>query len=92
MAWNQSANQYLVVWGDARNTLTRGSDIYGRRVSARGTPVGTGFRISGPNATSSESNAEVVWNSNANQYLVVWSDPRGPSTRGYDIYGQRVGG
>ena len=33
VAWNQTANQYLVVWQDGRNHSTRGCDIYGRRVT-----------------------------------------------------------
>ena len=33
VAWNFNANQYLVVWKDGRNALSRDTDIYGRRLS-----------------------------------------------------------
>jgi hypothetical protein len=36
VAWNGSADEYLVVWWDERNEGTSGSDIYGRRVGAGG--------------------------------------------------------
>jgi hypothetical protein len=88
VAWNQTANEYLVVWEDDRNLSTRGWDIYGRRVRANGIPVGTDFRISGPNATGGEHDPAVVWNQTANEYLVVWGDDRTPTRR--CIYGQRV--
>lgn len=91
VAWNQTANEYLVVWSDERNNSTRGYDVYGRRVSAAGVPVGADFRISGPGATDYESDPAVAWSQMTNQYLVVWSDGRSGAARGLDIYGQRVG-
>jgi hypothetical protein len=89
-AWNATANEYLVVWMDRRNQATRGSDIYGQRLSAAGEHLGNNFRISGPAATSNEFDAAVVWNATANEYLVVWADQRNNAARGYDIVGQRV--
>ncbi len=91
VAWNQAANEYLVVWQDERNYLTRGSDIYGRRVSAGGAAIGGDFRISGDNATSLEGVPAVAWNQAASEYLVVWTDGRNYSTRASDVYGRRVG-
>jgi hypothetical protein len=90
VAWNGSGNEFLVVWSDGRNSSTRGSDIYGRRVSAAGSAVGPDFRISGPAAIDVESNPAVAWNATANEYLVVWDDNRNSSTRSLDIYGRRV--
>jgi len=90
LAYNPAANQYLVVWMDERNFDTRNRDIYGRRVSAKGEPVGGDFRISGNKATGNEWNAAVSYNSTANRYLVVWADERNRTARGDDIYGRVV--
>jgi hypothetical protein len=89
IAFNSDAGEYLVVWDDGRNEATRGSDIYGRRVSAAGVVLGSDFRISGPGATGDDESVAVVWNANANEYFVVWSDHRSGG-RGFDIYGRRV--
>ncbi|MCU0281757.1 MAG: hypothetical protein MUE66_08060 [Acidimicrobiia bacterium] len=91
VAWNPTTNEYLVVWEDERAAATSGSDIYGRRVSAYGRPLGDDICISGPNATSSEFTPAIAWNQAAKRYLVVWSDSRSWATRGHDIYGRLVG-
>jgi hypothetical protein len=90
VAWNGVANQYLVVWEDYRTFSTRGVDVYGRRVSATGVPVGVDFRVSGPDATSDDWTPGVAWNATADQYLVVWRDDRNSSIPDFDIYGRRV--
>jgi hypothetical protein len=90
VAWNEATGEYLVVWEDTRNLATRGRDIYGQRVSAGGARVGSEFRISDTAATSDEVDPAIAWNATDDQYLVVWSDHRNSTTRGYDIYGQRV--
>jgi len=90
VAYNSTNTQYLVVWTDTRNEGSRGTDIYGQLVSAEGTRIGGDFRISGPAATNNESDPVVAYNSINNEYLVVWVDWRNNSTRGSDIYGQRV--
>jgi hypothetical protein len=91
--FNPAGNEYLVVWTDWRNSGYRGSDIYGQRVTSDGRRVGPNFRISGKNATGDDYEPEIVYNSIANEYLVVWDDRRHPAwegTRGFDIYGQRI--
>ena len=90
VAWSETANEYLVVWEDFRNSSKRGADIYGRVVLADGSRPGADFRISGPGATSSDWSPGVAWN--GTDYLVVWQDFRDSGTRGSDIYGRRVGG
>ncbi len=55
-------------------------DIYGRRVSATGVPIGGDFRISGPGATADERAPAVAWNEIDNRYLVVWADRDNSST------------
>jgi len=92
VAYNSKANQYLVVWVDERNDAIRGVDIFGRRVSAKGEPVGGDFRVSGKEAISNEWNPAAVYNVNKDEYFVVWMDERDEGTRGWDIYGRRVTG
>src|SRR5512136_1653109 len=59
--------------------------------SPRAAPaVGAEFVISGAGATGADGNPAVVWNSTADQYLVVFEDSRRPS--GPEIYGQRFAG
>jgi hypothetical protein len=91
VAWNQTAGEYLVVWGDYRDDLTGGSDIYGRRVGTDGARLGADIRISGTNNASWEEKPAVAWNQVDNGYLVVWQDWRNVSTSGANIYGRRVG-
>jgi hypothetical protein len=91
VAWNDSEGEYLVVWQDHRNLAVGGPDIYARRVAADGARLGGDIRISPPDATAGEYAPSVAWNDSAGEYLVVWEDTRGPSSRGTDIYGQRVG-
>jgi hypothetical protein len=88
VVWNATANEFLVVWNDDRNSATRGVEIYGRRVGADGVPIGVGFRISA--SIAEEGDPAVAWNKTANEYLVVWVDGRNDATRGHEIYGRRV--
>jgi len=90
VAWNQTTGEYLVIWSDDRHPSTRGSDIYGQRVSAAGERLGPNFRISGGQATAADAEPAVAWNADANEYLVVWEDRRNQYTSGPDIFGQRV--
>jgi len=86
IAWDGS--ETLVVWSDGRNDADRGTDVYGRRVSADGAPQGADFRISGTNAVADEYNPAVAWNGTG--YLVVWEDSRDDAARGVDVRGRRV--
>jgi len=92
VAYNPTNGRYFVAWKDARNGATRGSDIYGQLIKATGKLAGGDFRISGPAATNREWDPAVDYNPTGNQYLVVWSDERNYSTRGWDIHGQRING
>ncbi len=78
-AYNSANTEFLVVWEDARNG---GWDIYGQRVDADGTMLGTNFAIA---ATEEfEQDAAIAYNSGAaNEYLVTWQSAS-------KIYGQRV--
>ncbi|MCU0599777.1 MAG: hypothetical protein MUE70_11050 [Desulfobacterales bacterium] len=82
VAYNSSANQYLVAWHDNRNG---NADIYGQRVNANGSLSGGNFVIC--DAANTQDSPSVAYNSSANQYLVAWKDHRNGNA---DIYGQRV--
>lgn len=88
VVWNATTNQFLVVWEDGRNQATRGTDVFGRRVSTGGVPVGVDFRIG--SGLADESSPAVAWNATTHQFLVVWEDSRAIATRGLDVYGRRV--
>jgi hypothetical protein len=82
LAYNSQNNLYLVVWQDNRYGNW---DIYGRRVLPTGRLHGD-FRISF--SAGSEQIPAMAYNSQDNEYLVVWQDMRNGDE---DIYGQRVG-
>lgn len=88
VAYNSSESQYLVVWFDDRGIATSGLDIYGQLLDADGNRIGEDFAIS--TADRNQINPKVVYNSQANEYLVVWDDERNIDSSGWDIYGQRV--
>lgn len=88
VAWNQTDNQFLVVWTDYRDEFKWGSDIFGRLLEGDGTPLGPDFRIS--SGGSSETYPAVAWNKRKNEYLVVWQDSRNSGFHGADIYGHRL--
>jgi len=103
VAYNSTANQYLVVWLGDDNTaplVHEEYEIYGQRVDgATGAEIGTDFRLSdmGPdgNAAYDAGVPAVVYNSTADEYLVVWDgdDNTAPLVDGeYEIFGQRVDG
>ena len=87
VAYNSTANEYLVVWREAKDVNAVNNNIYGRRVSSSGTLLGSEITIS--TAAERESNPAVAFNSTSNEYLVVWTDQR---DAGQDIYGRRVSG
>jgi hypothetical protein len=86
VAHNPVNNQYLVVWSDYRAGNPK---IYGRRLKADLTPIGSDFRISATASTLHETTPDVAWDATHNTYLVVWGDDRN-ATRGRDIYGRLV--
>lgn len=86
-AYNATDDEYLVVWSDAR---TDTADVYGRRVDADGTLLGSdAFTVA--TGTDAQNYPAVAWNSDDNEYLVVWHDYRDSGTTGADVYGRRVG-
>ena len=94
---NPTAPEYLVVWEGDDNTLPLVDgefEIFGQRVSAAGTEVGTDdFRISEQgtdgNPASVASEPSVAYHSAANEYLVAWKGEIGTSEE-FEIWAQRL--
>jgi hypothetical protein len=87
VAYNPTATEYLVVWQDNRGTGVNGAyNVYGQRVDADGTMLGTNFVIA--EASSAQEKPKVAFSTDATGYLVVWEDTRADSAG--DIYGQLV--
>jgi hypothetical protein len=80
-------DRYLAVWQDDRAGATAW-DIYGRRVLPNGLPDGEAFAIS--TAGHNQWLPAVAYNSNDNEFLVVWQDYRNGAS--WNIGGQRVSG
>jgi len=89
VVWNPTAGQYLLVWMDSRSHSTRGWDVYSRLLRADGDPIGDYVRLSGAKADALYPAA--ARNQTDNEYFVVWQDARKSGTRGWEIYGRRVG-
>ena len=84
IAYNSQANEYLVVWQDARSGATD-QKIHAQRVSASGELLADELVITA--AAAAQLSPSAVWNATADEYLVVWTE----SASTLDIYGQRVG-
>jgi hypothetical protein len=81
IAYNGNRDEYLVVWWNDR---PENDDIYGRRVSGDGALIGDWFAIA-EGAGHERTFPDVTYNSQANEYLVVWQDDIYTS-----IFAQRV--
>jgi hypothetical protein len=97
--YNSTSHEYLVVWHGSGlyGTEDKVSEIYGQRLSRESKELGSDFRISnttdlGKVNTSfvrTSTQADVVWNSVNNQYLVVWKGMGQPEdVVKMEIYGQ----
>ncbi|MEL6390778.1 MAG: hypothetical protein AAFQ02_11490, partial [Bacteroidota bacterium] len=94
VAYNPAANNFMVVWHG--NDVTVGQlEIHGQLIAADGTKIDDSFQISNQGVTGNNSfdafGAAVTYNSQDNEYLVVWE---GDSNVGQlvdnegEIYGQ----
>ncbi|MCB0191331.1 MAG: hypothetical protein KDJ65_05250 [Anaerolineae bacterium] len=101
VAYNNISNEFLVVWRGDDNTgsLVNGEiEVYGQRLNAAGAEIGTNdFRISdmGPDGDEVFDGfaPAVIYNSLADEYLVVWSGNDGTGLLAdleLEIYGQRL--
>ena len=83
VAYNSQRQEYLVVWWNDRAGC---DDIYGQRVSKGGALLGPHFSIAA-GCPGERSVPDVAYNSQANEYLVVWQLYSTPT---YSVLGQRV--
>jgi hypothetical protein len=99
VAYNSSANEYLVVWRGDGTATDDEFEIFGQRIdAATGAEVGTNdFRISDMGEEGSTlfaaANPAVAYNAQGNQYLVVWrgDDNTAPLVDDeFEIFGQRL--
>lgn len=99
-AYNSQFNEYLVVFqgDDNRNGLVDNEfEIFGQRLAADGTLIDDRMRLSdmGPDGDTNfrASRPQVAYNSQDNQYLVVWEgdDNTGNLVEDeFEIFGQRL--
>lgn len=89
LAYNQTLDQFLVVWKDTRNSRPNFSDadIFGQRVSALGERIGAEVGLM---ASEDQTNPAVAYHAAANEYLVTWADARIAELNGMDILGTRL--
>ena len=93
IAYSSLNNQYLVVW-EGEGLDVDLYDVFGQRLSATGSGVGTNdFYVSnpgvGPNGNYDALNPAVAYDRVNNEYLVVWQDDE-LGVGEYEIWGQRV--
>jgi hypothetical protein len=88
VAWNPNQGEYLVVWQEREDN----ADIYAQRVSASGDLRGSKIAVS--TASLKQQRPAVAYDSQRNEYLVVWQSGTGEeNTSGYNyIHGQRLSG
>ncbi len=95
VAYNSTADEYLVVWVSGDDTLADGEiEVFGQRLAADGSELGTNdFRISDMGTTAAaEFDAQapaVAYNATANEYLVVWDGVDSVAGK-TEIFGQRI--
>ena len=93
VAYNPTANEYLVVWQGNDNIaplLDDEVEIFGQRLSGSGAPLGARIRISQQGAAvtpkSTAQDPSVAYNRAANEYLVAWRGEIGTSKK-FEIFG-----
>lgn len=97
VAYNATRNEFLVVWLGDHSAVDNDVEIWARRVSAAGAPIGGQFGVSsmGPgNAAFNASHQQVVHNPRRDQYLVVWhgTDDGLPAHPEAEVFGRRISG
>jgi hypothetical protein len=86
VAYNSQRQEYLVVWWNDRPGC---DDIFGRLVSANGVPLGSRFPIANQ-CPGERWYPDVTYNTQRNEYLVVWGYSATPTTPPFCIRAQRL--
>ena len=81
ITYNSTANEYLVVY--ERSVSASNTDIYGQRVSAAGSPIGSPIVLA--NSTRNERRPRLAYNANSNNYLAVWEHDQTTNGTNYDL-------
>ncbi len=71
-AYNYQANEYLVVWQGQASVDPLDTDIFGRRVSATGTPLGTEAVRYSYSDPGNAGGPGIAYNTQDNRYLITW--------------------
>ena len=94
VAYNPSANEYVVVWQADALTAEGEVEIFGQRLAGAGAELGGDFRIS---TTRADGDAErdaldptIVHNPTANEYLVAWQADALAVDEEDEVFGQRL--
>jgi hypothetical protein len=92
VAYNSHNNEYLVVYQSEAGTGSNFYHIFGRRVAANGTLIGTGPTMLNPTWwLIDRETPDVAYNAARNQYLVIWNRMIWSSSPDdNDIAGQRL--
>ncbi|MFQ5855780.1 MAG: hypothetical protein ACE5LU_09085 [Anaerolineae bacterium] len=88
VAYSPATQRYLVAWDDERGADLTDVDVYAQLVTGTGAPDGTNIVVS--TAAINQENVGIGYNTDLDEFLVVWEDSRGLSITNTDIYGQRV--
>ena len=94
IAYNATANEYLVTWQADGLATDEELEIFGQRLSAAGAEQGGDFRIS---TTGADADADrgarvsaVAHSTAANEYLVIWQADGLATDDEFEVFGQRV--
>jgi hypothetical protein len=95
VAYNSKRGEYLVVWEADGLATDNEFEIFGRRLSRAGEPIGPQIRISTTGADGDAGRAAldpaVAYSPRLNQYLVVWRADGLATNDESEIFGQRLG-
>jgi hypothetical protein len=91
VAYNATANEYLVVWM-ANVQPSKGIAPYGQRLSSTGQELGADDFPLSTIAFTSPGGLDVAWAAGPDEYLVVWHGRRKGSGSTKNIRGQRLSG
>jgi hypothetical protein len=74
VAYSTVSHEYMVTWDVDLDPNVDDRNIYGRRISRDGSPIGEEFPVS--TAPKDQFYSEIAYNPERDQYLVVWEDFR----------------